>query len=71
MSAIDAPVFGFPPYASGKTTVFMPSGVAVAKKQRKSTSLPIDKPKIELTSVFTQKSLDFSRNSNDCERVRF
>ena len=27
-----APVSGLPPYASGKTTVLSPSGVAVAKK---------------------------------------
>ena len=37
MSAIAAPVFGLPPYASGKMMVFKPSGPAVAKKARYKT----------------------------------
>ena len=34
ISAIDAPVLGLPPYASGKTMVFKPRGPAVAKKMK-------------------------------------
>ena len=55
--AMLAPVSGFPPYASGNMMVFNPSGVAVAKKHKKSTSLPIEKPKSKFAKVLMPKSV--------------
>ena len=50
--AIEAPVWGFPPYASGKTTVFNPRGVEIAKNSKIKGVLSIDNWNITFISSF-------------------
>ena len=56
--AILAPVSGFPPKASGKMTVLSPSAGAVAKKVRKSTSLPILRSNTAFASILSPRVKD-------------
>ena len=51
--AILAPGSGSPPYASGKTTVFIPSGIAVAKNVKYIGAALISSPNAELASKRT------------------
>ena len=51
--AIDAPVSELPPYASGKTTVFNPKGVATAKNSNINGVLSILRWNIIFTNSFT------------------